>query len=419
MSGAAAVHLMAKPAGPLCNLDCRYCFYLEKERLFPPRERFLMAPEVLRAYVEQTIRATPGPEVLFTWQGGEPLLRGLDFYRQALAWQRELAGGKRVRNTLQTNGVLLDDDWCAFFAEAGFELGVSLDGPEALHDAARVDKQGRGSFARVMAGIARLRAHGVPFNVLVTVSDAVSRQPAAVYDFLVGEGFDHLQFNPVVERRPAAADRALGLSFAQPPGGARAPERLETTPDTVDPQRYGEFLVTVFDRWVRRDVGRVHVMNFEWALAAFMGLPATVCLFAADCGRALVVEHDGSVFSCDHYVYPSHRLGHLLDDEVTALAESPRQRAFGQAKSALPAECRRCTWLGACHGECPKNRFVTSADGEAGLNYLCPAYKRYFRHAAPYLNAMARLIALGEPAARVMDAIRGPVAILRPAASAA
>ncbi|MBK1715009.1 anaerobic sulfatase maturase [Rubrivivax gelatinosus] len=414
MSVASAVHLMAKPAGPLCNLDCRYCFYLEKERLFPPGERFLMAPEVLRAYVEQTIRATPGPELLFTWQGGEPLLRGLAFYRQAVALQRERAGGRRVRNTLQTNGVLLDDAWCAFFAEAGFEIGVSLDGPEDVHDAARVDKQGRGSFARVMAGITRLRAHGVPFNVLATVSDAVSRRPAEVYEFFVAQGFTHLQFNPVVERRPTLAERGVGLAFAQPPGGARAPQSLETTPDTVDAAVYGEFLVSVFDRWVRRDVGRVHVMNFEWALAAFMGLPATVCLFAADCGRALVVEHDGSVYSCDHYVYPTHRLGSLLDADVRELAAAPQQQAFGQAKSALPAECRRCPWLQACHGECPKNRFVTSADGEPGLNYLCPAYRRYFRHAAPYLNAMARLVALGEPAARVMDAIRGPIAILRP-----
>ncbi|MBZ8143503.1 anaerobic sulfatase maturase, partial [Rubrivivax gelatinosus] len=251
MSVASAVHLMAKPAGPLCNLDCRYCFYLEKERLFPPGERFLMAPEVLRAYVEQTIRATPGPELLFTWQGGEPLLRGLAFYRQAVALQRERAGGRRVRNTLQTNGVLLDDAWCAFFAEAGFEIGVSLDGPEDVHDAARVDKQGRGSFARVMAGIARLRAHGVPFNVLATVSDAVSRRPAEVYEFFVAQGFTHLQFNPVVERRPTLAERGVGLAFAQPPGGARAPQSLETTPDTVDAAVYGEFLVSVFDRWVR------------------------------------------------------------------------------------------------------------------------------------------------------------------------
>lgn len=407
-SPAAGVHVMAKPAGPLCNLDCRYCFYLEKENLYPPRQRFLMSEEVLRAYVEQSIRLEPGPEVLFTWQGGEPLLRGLDFYRRAVALQRELAGGKHIRNSLQTNGVLLDADWCEFFAAHGFELGVSLDGPAEIHDAGRPDKRGQPTFARVMQGIALLRQHRVDFNILVTVSAEVARQPLAVYRFLKAERLQHVQFNPVVERRPGAGEQVRGLSFAEPGRTTSG----EVTADSVSPAAYGEFLVSIFDEWVRQDVGRIYVQNFEWALGAFLGLPATVCLFAENCGKALILEHDGDLYSCDHYMYPAHRLGNIAVEGLAACAGSPAQTAFGLAKSAtLPAWCRQCEYLGACRGECPKNRFATAPDGEYGLNYLCPAYKRYFRHVAPYMNAMAKLIRHGQPAARIMEALRGPLAI--------
>ncbi|HEX4378279.1 MAG TPA: anaerobic sulfatase maturase [Steroidobacteraceae bacterium] len=414
---AQSVHLMAKPSGPVCNLDCSYCFYLEKETFFPRRSRFLMSDETLRRYVEQNIRNEPSAEVLFTWQGGEPMLRGLDFYRRAVAYQRELAGGKTIRNALQTNGVLLDEAWCTFLAESKFMVGISLDGPRAIHDAARVDKQGRPTFDAVMRGIALLQRHGIEFNVLVTVTDEVSRHPLEVYRFLKQHGLHHVQFNPVVERVASDSERGAGLTFAQPgnPHGSETPgtpQAPQVSPHSVRPQAYGDFLIAVFDEWVRHDVGTVYVMNFEWALASFLKLPATVCLFAEDCGNALVLEHNGDVYSCDHFMYPAHRLGNLGDSELSALASSPQQQAFGKAKSAqLPDYCRRCDVRFACHGECPKNRFAVSPDGEPGLNYLCPSYKKYFTHIKKYMNTMARLISLGQPASLIMDAIKGPLAI--------
>lgn len=411
-STVSGVHLMAKPAGPICNLDCGYCFYLEKESLFPGRQRFLMSDEVLRAYVAQNIRAEPGPEVVFTWQGGEPMLRGLDFYRRAVAWQQELAGGKIIRNALQTNGVLLDEEWCAFLHEAGFMVGISLDGPREIHDAARVDKQGRPTFDAVMGGIALLKKFNIEFNVLVTVTDAVSRHPLKVYEFLRQNQLTHIQFNPVVERVAGSQEQLAGLTFAQPgKTGLSAPD-IHVSPYSVAPAAYGEFLIAIFDEWVRKDVGTMYVMNFEWALAAFLRLPATVCLFAEDCGKALILEHNGDIYSCDHFMYPDYRLGNIKQAGLSELANSPQQQAFGKAKSAdLPDYCRRCEVRFACHGECPKNRFMTTPDGQPGLNYLCPSYKRYFTYIAKYMNAMAKLISHGQPASLVMDAIKGPLAI--------
>ena len=405
-------HLMAKPAGPICNLDCGYCFYLEKEHLFPERHRFLMSDDVLRAYVAQNIGNEAGPEVLFTWQGGEPMLRGLDFYRKAVALQRELARGKTIRNALQTNGVLLDEAWCEFLARSGFTVGISLDGPRELHDAARVDKRGGPTFDAVMKAIALLKKYGIEFNVLVTVTHEVSRHPKEVYDFLKEQGLTHIQFNPVVERTAGADEQVLGLTFAQPGKISLSTPTPRVSPHSVAPAAYGEFLIAIFDEWVRKDVGTVYVMNFEWALASFLRLPATVCLFAEECGDALILEHNGDVYSCDHFMYPEYRLGNLLDEELPQLAHSPRQRAFGNAKSAtLPDYCRRCEVLFACHGECPKNRFARTPDGQPGLNYLCPSYKNYFTHISRYMKAMVKLISHGQPAALIMDAIEAPLAI--------
>lgn len=408
------IHLMAKPTGPICNLDCTYCFYLEKESLFPTRQRFLMSDEVLRAYVVQNIRNEPSPEILFTWQGGEPMLRGLDFYRQAVRYQRELGNGKTIRNALQTNGVLLDEEWCIFLREAGFTVGISLDGPKEIHDAARVDKRGQPTFDAVMQGIALLKKYHIEFNVLVTVTDAVSKHPKQVYEFLKQNGLRHVQFNPVVERLPTSREKAGGLTFTQPGKATTTPppDHPAVSPHSVAPAAYGEFLIAIFDEWVRKDVGTMFVMNFEWALASFMRLPATVCLFAENCGKALIVEHNGDVYSCDHFMYPDYRLGNLGETGLAQLANSPAQQAFGNAKSAdLPDYCRRCEVRFACHGECPKNRFMTTPDGQPGLNYLCPSYKRYFTHIAKYMNAMVKLIGHGQPAALIMDAIKSPLAI--------
>lgn len=409
MSG---LHLMAKPAGPLCNLDCSYCFYLEKEQLYPARQRFLMSDDVLRDYIAQSIAGEAGPEVLFTWQGGEPMLRGLAFYQRAVALQQELAGGKRIRNTLQTNGTLLDDEWCAFLARAGFMVGISLDGPRELHDAERVDKQGRPTFDAVMDGIALLKQYSIEFNVLVTVTSAVAKQPLQLYRFLKQQGIAHVQFNPVVERLPDRAEHAVSLTFAQPGKVSHSQPRLAMAPQSVGAGEYGDFLIAIFNEWVRHDVGKVYVMNFEWALASYLGLPSTVCLFAENCGNALIVEHNGDVYSCDHFMYPEHLLGNLGETEVGALAASAQQVAFGEAKSAtLPSYCKECPYLFACHGECPKNRFASAPDGTPGLNYLCPSYKKYFKHITQYMNAMAKLISHGQPASLIMEACKGPLAV--------
>ena len=407
----AGIHLMAKPIGPLCNLDCSYCFYLEKENLYPDRTRFSMSDEVLRAYIAQNIQREAGPEVLFTWQGGEPMLRGLAFYQRAVAIQRELAGGKAIRNALQTNGTLLDDEWCAFLADAGFMVGLSIDGPRALHDSARVDKQGRPTFDAVMRGLALLRKYRIAFNVLVTVTNAVASHPDEVYRFIRREGITHVQFNPVVERAPDQNEHAIGLTFARPGQVSRSRPVQAVTPHSVGAEQYGDFLIAIFNQWVRNDVGSIYVMNFEWALTSFLGLPSTVCLFAENCGRALIVEHNGDVFSCDHFMYPEHLLGNLRDTDVATLAASPQQQAFGRAKAALPDDCQQCLYKFACHGECPKNRFMHTQDGQPGLNYLCPSYKKYFRHITQYMNAMGKLIAHGQPASLIMQAFNGPLAV--------
>ncbi|MCY1283097.1 Anaerobic sulfatase-maturating enzyme [compost metagenome] len=409
------MHLMAKPVGPICNLDCDYCFYLEKEQLHPRNNRFRMSDEVLRAYVQQYIAAQNSPEVEFTWQGGEPTLLGLEFFQRALAYQRVFATGKVIRNTLQTNGTLLDDAWCAFLAREGFTVGISLDGPRELHELHRPDKRGRSSFDMVMRGLGLLQKYAVPYNVLVTVARETVRQPLAVYRFLKEAGVRHIQFNPVVERAPTATDAARGQHFATPPElrlrDLQAPA-AQVTEQSVESAAYGEFLVAIFDEWVRHDVGTVHVMNFEWALAAWCQLPASVCLFAPRCGKAAIVEHDGSLYSCDHYMYPEYRLGNIREQDPARLLASPAQQAFGAAKEeTLPDYCLNCDYLFACHGECPKNRFIDTPDGTPGLNYLCAGYKRYFRHITPYLNAMAKLIAHGQPADLIMQAFHGPLLI--------
>ncbi len=397
---AAPFHVMAKPTGALCNLGCRYCYYLEKERLYPAGEAFRMSPAVLEAFVRQHIAAQPGPEVAFTWQGGEPTLLGLDFFRQVVRLQREHAGARRVTNALQTNGTLLDDAWCAFLAEEGFLVGLSLDGPKRLHDAVRPDKGGHATFDKVLRGLALLRKHGTPFNTLTVVSSVNSGSPLEVYGFLKEVGSTHLQFIPLVERHPDAPARALGLDLAGPPEFSPS---SPVTPETVTGEAYGAFLLAVFDEWVRHDVGRVFVQLFDVTLAGWAGLEPPLCVFRETCGDALVLEHDGSLFSCDHYVYPAHRLGSILETPLEELARGPAQAAFGQAKKdALPAYCRACEVRFLCNGECPKHRFLAAPDGEPGLNWLCAGYKAFFTRTAPHFQAMAELLRRERAPAEIM-----------------
>ena len=394
---------MTKPIGPLCNLDCKYCYYLEKEKLFPGNEKFRMSDEVLEAYVRQYIAGQKTPEVNFAWQGGEATMLGVDFFRKAVALQKRYAEGRVIHNALQTNGTLLNDEWGEFLAENHFLVGVSVDGPPKLHDAYRVDKNGNATYEKVIRGIRLLQRHGVDFNTLTVVNRLNSRKPLEVYRFLkqIGSGF--IQFIPLVERLPDAEAVALGLDLATPPRVDEAEARLPVTDWSVEPDQYGIFLNAIFDEWVKQDVGKVFVQLFDVALSNWMGTGAGLCLFSENCGSAMALEHNGDLYSCDHYVYPRYKLGNLLNQELATMAASVSQQEFGLAKSAtLPAYCRSCEVRFACHGECPKHRFLLTPEGEPGLNYLCRAYKRFFNHIDPAMRRMAELLRSGYPAAAIM-----------------
>lgn len=392
-----AVHLMAKPVGPLCNLDCRYCFYLDKTSLYPGTHRWSMSDEVLERYISQTIAANDVPEVEFAWQGGEPTLLGVGFFRKALELQRRHAQGKRIRNALQTNGTLLDDEWCRFLAGHDFLVGISLDGPRELHDAYRRDKRQRPSFDRVMRGLELLHRHRVAFNTLTVVNRRNAEQPLEVYEFLKKVGSGYLQFIPLVDR--AAPARALPVVAR----GEPAADGSGVAPWSVLPDQYGRFLCEIFDAWVRRDVGRVFVQLFDVALGIWAGEGSSLCLFAPTCGRALAIEHNGDVYACDHFVHPDYLRGNVVQQGLRGIVLSESQRAFGQAKhDDLPKACRQCEVRFACQGECPKNRFGTTADGEPGLNFLCAAYRRFFHHVDRDMRAMAALVAAGRPARDIM-----------------
>ena len=372
--------VMAKPVGPVCNLNCPYCYYLAKTELFGPGEVYRMTDEVLEAYVAAFISASPGPLVHFVWHGGEPTLAGIPFYRRAIELQgRYLPEGWSCLNSLQTNGTLIDENWCAFLAEKRFAVGISIDGPQALHDASRLDRHGRPSHSRTMRGFRLLRAHGVDPDVLCTVNAVTARAPLEVYRYFVDQGVRWAQFIPVVEKGPGGGPSAT----------------------SVGPEAFGDFLCRIFDEWVRHDVNRTGVQNFLEALLVVTGQPANLCVMAESCGLALAIEHDGSVYSCDHFVDPAHRLGDVRRDGLARLVGSAEQLAFGQAKSSpLPEGCRECPVLFLCNGGCPKQRLVP-ADG-SGLNYLCPGYRAFYSHALPYLSRMAALAHVGRGVSEIM-----------------
>jgi uncharacterized protein len=413
-------HAMSKPVGPICNIDCTYCFYLEKEQLYPDTRKWRMPSDVLETYVRQYIQSQDAPEVTFAWQGGEPTLLGVGFFRRVVELQQEFAAGKTIYNAIQTNGTLLDDEWGQFLAEQKFLVGLSIDGPRHLHDHYRVDKQGRGTFDAVMRGLAVLKKYHVEFNTLTVVNRVNGDRPLEVYRFLrdIGSGF--IQFIPLVERAAGTATTGVPLTIngraaahllAGPPEPAMGNATAGATGDdasvtewSVGSSQYGQFLCAIFDEWVRRDVGRTFVQMFDVALGQWMGMPAGLCVFAETCGSAIAVEHNGDAYSCDHYVYPQYRLGNLMQTDLGQMVASPQQVKFGLDKrDALPRYCRSCDVRFACHGECPKHRFAITPDGEAGLNYLCPSYKRFFHHVDPYMRVMADLLAHGQPATRVIE----------------
>ncbi len=389
-------HVLAKPIGPICNLDCKYCFYLEKEALYPRESKWAMAGDVLESFIRQYIEAQESPIIHFAWQGGEPTLLGVDYFKKAVALQQRYANGKIIENSFQTNGVMLNDEWAVFFAAHNFLVGVSIDGPRELHDAYRVDKGGQPTFDRVMRGIDVLKANSVEFNTLTAVHRANSTHPEEVYRFLKANGSGYMQFIPIVERiAPAAA----GLALAPPDCASPA----QVAPWSVEPLEFGRFLTAVFDEWVRNDVGQVFVQLFDVSLEMWAGMEASLCIFRKQCGSALAIEHNGDLYSCDHFVYPNNRLGNILSSPLARLAQSEGQQQFGQAKeTSLPTYCRSCEVRFACNGECPKHRFSLTPEGELGLNYLCAGYKMFFRHVDPYMRFMANQLRMHQAPAHVM-----------------
>lgn len=383
---------MAKPTGSACNLACRYCFFLEKARLYPG-EHTRMSDEVLHAYISQYIEAQEAEEVTISWQGGEPTLMGLDFFKRSVELAQQCAPpGMRVSHTLQTNGVLLDQAWCSFLRESGVLVGLSLDGPREMHDAYRVDRQGRPTFDRVMEAARLLGEHGVEFNVLCTVHAANAPHPGEVYRFFRDEvRTEWIQFIPIVERVNEDGTTLL--------------QQGDTVTDrSVDPVPWGDFLLGVFSEWLRHDVASVHVNFFEAAFASWVGAPALMCIFDETCGNACALEYNGDLYSCDHFVEPGYLLGNIMEEPMSCLLTSEKQRRFGEAKrDSMPAFCLDCPVLFACRGECPKNRFCKAPDGETGLNHLCAGYRAFFEGIEGPMESMAGLYASGRSPAEVMD----------------
>jgi uncharacterized protein len=401
-------HVMTKPIGPICNLDCKYCFYLEKEKLHEPGEKWKMSDEVLEQYIRQMIEGQDLQRIDFAWQGGEPTLLGVDFFRKAVALQDKYANGKEIANALQTNGTLLDDEWCEFLTERKFLIGLSIDGPAPLHDRYRVDKQQNPTFDAVMRGLNFLKEHKTEFNTLTVVNRGNSQHPIEVYEFLKSIGSTYLQFIPLVERLPTQLVKIRGFDLMEPPDlHAAENERSPVTDWSVESRAFGNFLCAIFDHWVKRDVGEVFVQMFDVALGNWMGLGSSLCVFAKECGRALAIEHNGDLYSCDHFVYPKFKLGNILNQSLGAMVDSQQQQQFGIDKSStLPKYCQNCEVRFACNGECPKHRFIHTPDGEAGLNYLCAGYKQFFNHIDPYMKLMSKLLNARRPASDIMGYLR-------------
>jgi uncharacterized protein len=397
--------VLAKPVGSLCNLNCHYCFYKEKANVFKRPEKHLMSDEVLESYIKQYIEMHGDNEIQFPWQGGEPVLAGRDFFEKAVSFQRRYGEGRRITNTFQTNGVLLDEKWCDFFAENDFLIGISIDGPEELHDAYRKDKQSGPTFKRVINSINLLKNHGVQYNTLTAINNINSSFPIEVYQFLkeIGDGF--MQFIPLVERMPDSDEVSAGYYWSAPGYLSKETSDKELAPFSVTPEAFAGFYTGIFDEWVRKDVGAQFIQFFDACLGNFLGMEPGVCYHSKYCGHAAALEYNGDVFSCDHFVYPSMKLGNILKTPLYDLLNSATQKEFGESKySRLPGSCMECEYLFLCYGECPKNRFLKRGN-EDGLNYLCSGYKKIFSHMIPYLDAMAELIKSGDTAGTIMELI--------------
>lgn len=387
-------YVMAKPIGSACNLRCRYCYYLEKGALYPNGGRHVLEDPLLEHFIRDYIASQAAPQVLFTWHGGEPLLLPLSYYEHVVQLERRYAGGRQIDNVIQTNGTLINDSWASFFHDQGWLVGVSIDGPREYHDAYRRHSDGKGSFDDVIRGIDCLNRHHVEWNAMAVVNRANAEHPLEFYNFFKSIGCHYIQFTPVVER------------FVQKQGATRlasAAEEGVLADYSVTPQQWGHFVCTIFDEWVRKDIGETFVQLFDATLANWLGVAPGVCALATTCGQAVAMEWNGDVYSCDHFVFPEFLLGNIRQHTITELMMSARQQAFGESKlTSLPSQCRQCRWLFACHGECPRNRFVPTSEPGRKLNYLCEGYRMFFHHAEPAMNRMAEAIRRGGEASDIM-----------------
>jgi len=391
-----AFSTMVKPAGSLCNLDCQYCYYLDKAGQYAYRQP-LMSPELLEIYVRQYIEANEVPQVTFLWHGGEPLMQGVGFYKRALGLQEKFAAGKKIENVLQTNGTLLNEEWCRFFAKNNFLIGISIDGPQDIHDSFRLNKAGKPSFERVMNGVALLRKYKVEFNTMSVVNKLCEKRGLEIYQFLKSIGSRYMQFLPAVEHTIEIPDKKRALIVPPEHDGARI------APWSVSATGYGEFLNDIFDYWVRNDVGNYFVQIFDSTLAQHCGIPPGLCTMNDTCGEALVVEHNGDVFPCDHFVYPEYRLGNIKEKHLGEIFKEHKRFDFGiKKRNTLPQECLSCDYYQLCRGECPKHRFERAESGDGKKNSLCDGFKMYFKHTTPYMEYMRDLLAAGLPAVQVI-----------------
>ena len=394
------LYVMLKPAGAHCNLACKYCYYLEKNNLYQTSHRHLMTDEMLEQFTREYIEAQTMPQVLFTWHGGEPLMRSIDFYKKALALQKKYAHGKQIDNVIQTNGTLLTDEWCEFFAQNHWLVGISIDGPQEYHDHYRVTPAGKPSWEKVMQGISLLKKHRVEWNAMAVVNAYNAEHPLEFYHFFRDNGCQYLQFTPIVERLTEHEDGRTLASLADD-------REIPLADASVTPQQWGNFLCTIFDDWVRHDVGKMFVEIFDCTLANWMGVLPGICAYSKECGHAGVMEHNGDVYSCDHFVFPEYKLGNIREQSLIDMLYGEKQQAFSRLKhTSLPRQCKECDMEFACHGECPKNRFEKDKYGEQGLNYLCQGYYQYYTHVAPYMDFMKRELLAQRPPANIMNVLK-------------
>ena len=393
------LYVMLKPAGAHCNLACKYCYYLEKNKLYPTAQRHLMSDEMLELFTREYIEAQTMNQVLFTWHGGEPLLRSIDFYRKALSLQQKYAGGRRIDNVIQTNGTLLTDEWCEFFALNHWLVGISIDGPQPDHDHYRLTAAGKPSWKKVMQGIKLLKKHGVEWNAMAVVNAYNVNHPLEFYRFFKENGCQFLQFTPIVERLTRHEDGRTLASLADK-------DEISLSEASVAPEQWGYFLCAIFDEWVRKDVGKIFVEIFDCTLANWMGISPGICAYSKECGHAGVMEHNGDVYSCDHFVFPEYKLGNIRDHSLIDMLYGEQQQEFSRLKhSSLPRQCKECDMEFACHGECPKNRFMKDKYGDSGLNYLCPGYYHYYQHVAPYMDYMKQELMSQRPPSNIMKVV--------------